>query len=410
MQGLLDHDDFKGKYGGAIIDRANTRMFMARIACRAHMTVMDNELSGAPTPPGATVLGYLDHADWYEISGWGFDPRTPDTALWLEVVVDDGPPAAFLANLFRPDLSEAGYGDGRFGFRLRFPTPLDPMQPHSISVRRRDDATLLMNAPVRLARAPRASEEARAAFEQAISSEIAGTQDAEDVEATTGFLLGQVDRLLQARADTASGAAALQHFRLRWSDFLEGGRAEPPVPDQRSWVLLIDEDLPDTQASLALVQAMQAMGHRVAVVALRELATQGATAKSLAAMDVTVHGMPAHFTVEDVLRRHRRLYRAVLLRGAQAAAGYAVLARQHQPRARIVALIGDAVRDRADPLLHLGAALLADVVLVESEEQAKRVRGQLAGRTVLVLPPGAPVPGVLAVLSESGVPSPRPPA
>ena len=71
-------------------------------------------------------------------------------------------------------------------------------------------------------------------------------------------------------------------------------------------------------------------------------------------------------------------------------------------------MIGDPVRDRTDPLLNLGAALLADVVLVESEEQATRVRGKLAGRTVLVLPVGESVSGVAGILTESGIPVPRP--
>lgn len=372
-----------------------------------HMTAMDHELPAVAAVPNTTLLGYLDHADWHEISGWGFNPATPDNALWLEVVVDDEPPSAFLANLFRPDLAEAGYGDGRFGFRLRFPTPLDPMKAHSIVVRRRDDAALLINAPIRLARAPRASEDARTAFEHAVAAEIAGVQGQDELDATTGFLLGQVDRLLQGAADTASGATALQHFRLRWNDYLDGERAVPPVPDQRSWVLLIDQDLPDTPGALVLVAALQTMGHRIAVVAARELATNGATAASLSAMDVTVHGMPAHFTVEDVLRRHRGLYRAVVLRGAQAASGYAVLARLHQPRARIVAVVGDPIRDRTDPLLNLGAALLTDVVVVETDEQATRVRGQLAGRTVLVMPADKDVAGVVSVLAESGVPVAR---
>lgn len=364
---------------------------------------MDSEAPVATALPKAPLLGYVDHLDWHEISGWGFDPSTPKSALWLEVVIDGGAPSPFLANLHRQDLADAGYGDGRFAFRLRFPKPLDPRQPHSIIVRRRDDAAHLTNAPMTLARAPMASNEARAAFEQAISAEIASIQTGDEMKVTTGFLLGQVDRLLQGNADVASGAAALQHFRLRWSDFLQGERAVPLKPDQRPWMLLIEQDLPDSFSSLTLIEALQTMGYRVAVVAWHELGTHGATAKSLEAMDITVHGMPAYFTVEDVLRRHRGLYQAVLLRGAQAASGYAVLARLHQPRARIVAMMGDPVRDRTDPLLSLGAALLADAVLVESKEQAERLREQLAGRTVLILGPDEGIPGIVSVLAESGV-------
>eukprot|EP01037_Dinobryon_pediforme_P010809 gene10809-10888_t len=295
-------------------------------------------MSENQTPEGAnpapSLLGYIDHADWHEISGWGYDPTTPNDPLWLEVVVDDEPPVAFLANLARPDLLEAGYGDGRHGFRLRFPIKLDPLHAHRIVVRRREDSLALTNSPILLARAPMASQDARTAFEAAIAAEIAAIGTGPEADTTIGFLLSQVDRLLQARADTESGVIALQQFRLRWSDHLPGHVPTPPVPDQRPWALLIDKDLLDTAAALTLVRALQSLGLRVAMAATADLRHDGATARSLAAMDVTVHGMPEHFTVEDILRRHRGLYRAVVLRGVPASSAYAVLARQHQPRAR----------------------------------------------------------------------------
>jgi hypothetical protein len=364
----------------------------------------DSQTSDA-TPPESTLLGYIDHADWHEISGWGHDPRTPEQPLWLEVLVDDEPPVAFLANLARPDLAEAGYGDGKFGFRLRFPIKLDPLHAHRIVVRRREDGRALTNAPIMLARAPMASKDARTAFEAAVAAEIAAIGTGPELDVTTTFLLAQVDRLLQARADTESGATALQHFRLRWSDHLPGHAAIPPVPDQRPWALLIDRDLPDTGPALTLVQALQEMGLRVAVTATADLRHDGATAKSLEAMDVTVHGAPEHFTVEDILRRHRGLYRAVVLRGVPASSAYAVLARQHQPRARVLATLGDIVRDRADPILALGAALLADAVIVDTEDQATKLRTQLAGRSVFVLSPDATTKIAVTVLGEAGIPS-----
>jgi hypothetical protein len=132
---------------------------------------MNEETAPQPDAPAGTLIGYIDHADWHEISGWGFDPAFPDAAMWLEVVVDDGNAVPFLANLHRQDLADAGYGDGSFGFRLRFPSPLAPLVPHSVMVRRRDDGAPLINAPALLARAPMASAEARAAFEAAISAE-----------------------------------------------------------------------------------------------------------------------------------------------------------------------------------------------------------------------------------------------
>lgn len=371
------------------------------------MKQMENEPtlqdSAHQADPGEhPLLGYIDHADWYEISGWGFDPSHPETALWLEVVIDEGEALPLLANMHRQDLSDAGYGDGRFAFRLRFATPLDPKMAHSLTVRRCHDGRKLINAPILLARAPMASAEARAGFETAIAAEIANATTGPEVDVMVRFLLHQVDRLLQARAETRAGIADLQRYRLRWSDYLPGERAVPLAPDQRPWALVVDTELPETATGLNLVLALQAMGHRVAVVATRDLRTNDAVTAALVEMEVTVLGAPEHFTVEDVLRRHRGLYRAVVLRGV-AASAYAVVSRQHQPRARIVAAPSDVARDRTDPLLTLGAALLADVMLVDTNEQAARIRGQLAGRSVLVLSPDDTTEVIASVLAEAGV-------
>jgi hypothetical protein len=77
-------------------------------------------------------------------------------------------------------------------------------------------------------------------------------------------------------------------------------------------------------------------------------------------------------------------------------------------RARIVAALGDASRDRTDLLLMLGAALLSDAVLVDTSDQAAKLRGQLAGRTVLVLPPEVAGDAITSVLAEAGIPVARP--
>ena len=364
----------------------------------------------ASVPP-VTLTGWLDHVDHSSIRGWAFNPATPDQGLWLEVVVDDEPPIAFLSNMFRQDLLDSGFGDGRLAFHLMFPQPLDPRAEHSVALRWRDDGQLISNAPWTLPRAPSAGAAARAAFEAALSSEVEAVAAGPDLDATLGFLLRQADRLLQTRADIQSGAQALQRFRLRWSDYLPGARAQPPQPDGRPWALIVDAELPDTEQAFTMINALHALGHRVAVVATRELPTTGAMVGQLTTIDVTVLGAPEHFTVEDVLRRNRALFRVVVLRGAVTAAGYGVLTRIHQPRARVIACLGDPPNDRSDPMLNLNATLIADVVLIHTEQAAQQLHQQLPGRELYVVPPEAEASAVTQVMTKAIIPpNRRPPA
>lgn len=354
------------------------------------------------------LQGFLDDADWYQIRGWAFDSDHPDEAQWLEVVVDDRPPVAFLANLSRTDLVQAGFTHGRFGFLLRFPTQLDPNQAHRVAVRRRSDGQELADSPRLLARAPSAAAEARAAFEGAVSAEIAAENDGGEREVTLAFLLRQVDRLLQGQVDSHSGATALQRFRLRWSDMLDGERAAVPSPNTSPWALVIDATLPEPGPRSTMVTALQCMGYRLAVVGAQGLDTGGPAAETLEASGVTVLGAPLHFTVEDVLRRHQGLFRTIVLRGALQAAAYGVLCRLHQPRARVITELGDLLRDRTDPVVRLISALVTDAVLVGTEASAEAVRRQLPGRTAHVLPAEAYIEDVLTTLGAAGVTKHRP--
>ena len=358
--------------------------------------------AAAPTNPDPLLVqSFVDHVDWQQIRGWARDPATPEESLWLEIIVDDADPVSFLANLQRPDLVEAGFSHGRFGFHLRFPQPLDPALAHRVHIRQKSNGARLSNSPQLLARAPSASAEIRAGFEAIVTAEIEAVLQDRDAAPTVSFLLQQVDRLLQAQADAASGADALHRFRVRWSDHLQGPRAQPAPPDLRPWALVIDADLPDTPAALQLVLALQAGGYRVAVLATPMLSTTGGLALDMQARDVSVLGMPAYYTAEDALRRHRGQFRAVVLRG-RAGAAYAVLCRQHQPQARLLACLSQAPGE-ADPATALAATLLCDAVAAESDAAAMQLARQLPGRKVAVLPVDAEIDGVSQVLTDCGI-------
>lgn len=326
------------------------------------------------------LKGYIDHADWHSLRGWAYDSTAPDEPQWLEAQVDDQPPIAFLANMHRQDLVDAGYGRGTFAFDLRLPVSLDPRQPHRIVVRRRRDMAPLLNSPAELVAAPMGSNELRAQFEAMLDAEIAAAEDGPEVDRTIASLLNRADRLLDARANAASGATALHRFRLRWNDYLDGARARPLQPDARPWVLMIAADLPDGYFQLTVIKAIQALGFRVGVLGQREMVRQGPVAASLEAMDIRVFGAPEYYSAEDVLRRNRNQFRAVILWGTLMAAGYSIIARLHQAKARILTLLGDIAIERVEPAMLVTAAMLNDHLLVESEEAAAQIAQRLGGK------------------------------
>ncbi|MCB8873618.1 glycosyltransferase family protein [Acidisoma silvae] len=55
------------------------------------------------------------------VSGWCWDESRPDHAVRLVVLVDGQPVGSTVANLFRPDLAEAGMGDGHHAFSYLIP-------------------------------------------------------------------------------------------------------------------------------------------------------------------------------------------------------------------------------------------------------------------------------------------------
>ena len=69
--------------------------------------------------------GYIDLFDAHTIAGWAADRTTPAAPISVDLFIDDRLQATLTADVFRQDLKDAGYGDGRKGFSLPlvFPTP-----------------------------------------------------------------------------------------------------------------------------------------------------------------------------------------------------------------------------------------------------------------------------------------------
>ena len=97
-------------------------------------------------------------------------------------------------------------------------------------------------------------------------------------------------------------------------------------------------------------------------------------------MEIRVFGTPEYYSAEDVLRRNRNQFRAVILWGTLMAAGYSIVARLHQAKARILTLLGDVAIERVEPAMLVSAAMLNDHLLVESEEAAAQIAQRLGGK------------------------------
>jgi O-antigen biosynthesis protein len=78
------------------------------------------------------LVGNLDTAGRERISGWARDRASPNAPVRLRIYDNDVVIGEVVADLFRPDLKEAGVGNGRHGFELEFPGGLSPLVRHVI--------------------------------------------------------------------------------------------------------------------------------------------------------------------------------------------------------------------------------------------------------------------------------------
>ena len=82
-------------------------------------------LPGAPQASArkGQFAGYIDVFDQSSIAGWAADRKAPISPVIVDVYIDDRLEATLTADVFRQDLKDAGYGDGRKGFSLQLESP-----------------------------------------------------------------------------------------------------------------------------------------------------------------------------------------------------------------------------------------------------------------------------------------------
>jgi SGNH hydrolase-like domain, acetyltransferase AlgX len=86
--------------------------------------------------------GFIDGLKGPFLLGWAFDPERPDDRLELDVELDGQPVGRCIADVLRRDLEQHSVGDGRHGFRVRLPRPLEPGSSHLVLVRSEDGTVL----------------------------------------------------------------------------------------------------------------------------------------------------------------------------------------------------------------------------------------------------------------------------
>jgi hypothetical protein len=357
---------------------------------------------------GEHYRGNLDAVSRTQICGWVQDKAVPDRPIGLQILDNGAEIARVLANIYRPDLEQAGFGTGWHGFDVSLPAGLSPVIRHVIQVKCEADGSELPGSPFVL--------EPADSFDLALEAAVAQAVTSLDSTAAQGralsFLVAQTDRLLQRRAD-ADGQRAVrklqQQFQRRWTP------AGPALHEPGLRALVIDARAPvatrdaGSQAVLSHMRALQRLGYVVSFVAADEMIPPDPTAADLAGRAITVCGGPFYASVEDVLRRQAGCFDLVYLHRGAIAARYLALARNFQPEARIVYSVADlhharmerqaAVEQRPDlqagvtrmRVAECSAAWSADAVITHSTVEMALLREDVPDVAIHHVPWDVPV-------------------
>lgn len=100
-----------------------------------------------PAPPPA-FQQVLEKADCREATGFVWDRSRQAAPPEVDLVIDDHYVDRLRADLFREDLRERGYGNGRHGFRFELPWWVRDGRPHIIEIRHAASGEGLSGGPI----------------------------------------------------------------------------------------------------------------------------------------------------------------------------------------------------------------------------------------------------------------------
>jgi hypothetical protein len=91
--------------------------------------------------------GNFEYAGCNLIAGWAWDKNAPNSALTVELIEGSTVHATALANIYRENVKNAGFGTGNYGFSFALPASLKDGMAHVLSVRVQGSSTILNSSP-----------------------------------------------------------------------------------------------------------------------------------------------------------------------------------------------------------------------------------------------------------------------
>jgi glycosyltransferase involved in cell wall biosynthesis len=352
--------------------------------------------------------GSLDFCDRDIIRGWALDSAHPDRPVSLQILDQGKVIAWLLANRYRKDLEQAGIGDGRYAFEMRFPGGLSPLERHVIHVQHDEDKRELPGSPFVI----EASNGFDEALENAVTKAVEALAVGNDQDRALRFLTSRTERLRQKRGELDGQSNA----RLAYREFRRKGAASPHTfPDPGLRALVIDEVIPDSardagsQAIVSHMRALQELNFAISFVAAQSDEPSVSAVARLENAGISHYGPPYYSSVEDVLKRQRDCFDLIYLHRVSNAEKYLALSRHYNRRARLIYSVADLhhirvarqaeIEERPELLavskrLRLAecvAAVQANAVVTHSVDEAQWLRQAVPTASVYVAPWSVPI-------------------
>jgi glycosyltransferase involved in cell wall biosynthesis len=348
-------------------------------------------------PAASEFIGYLEYADRSKIVGWAYSPQQPNVPQIMYIYINGCLNAKILANILRPDVRRAGYGDGRCGFSITLPAPLPALQRHEISVRPARAAGFLTGSPQII--------DPGVTHDLLYTGGLGNLLDAAVKGAKSHIELNMLGQALECAARNIQSATSK-------ADFLGASARTPATLTKTRTVLVIDNAWPTvdhdagSNAVMSHILAFLELGCAVAFCASSgspKSASEQAGFMTLRALGVACHGedgKPPEVVIRglDLASVH-----IVYVHRLATASSYIALVRQHLRAAKVIYSIADlhhlrilrqgAVMDRPDLVLkaksikaaEFFAIQLADCIITHSSYEATYLREELPFANVHVI-------------------------
>lgn len=367
-------------------------------------------------PPDHGLTGFLDTVSREQVTGWARDLVDPDVPVSLVVSVNGVRVGTVIANAYRKDLEEAGFGTGRHAFMMRLRHP-SPVEPCTLRVQREGDGIDLPGSPVVLEPAREFGE----ALQDGVAALLQDVASDADLDLRARFLARELERLLQLRVDRHGRTVdrmVQRAMRWRWT---EEERVQLPMLPRRA--LVIDDRVPavdrdaGSHAIVSHMQALQRLGYAVDFAPVEMRGVPGSGDVAMGDLGIVVHRSPWTGTVEEVLRREAGGFELVYVHRLPNMV-YTSMLRLHMPKAWIVFALADltslrvarqGVIEKRPELAQLAGRLqaseiqagrLADAVVTHSPLEARLLRTAVAAGKVHVVPWAVPVAPTGTVFGE----------